>query len=443
MPLSTATLERFTVREHSAQLFAEAQTLMPGGVNSPVRAFGSVGGGTPVVVKRAEGAYLYDEDGLSYIDMIGGWGPAILGHANPQVVAAVQEAAKAGMGFGCPTAVENELAKMVLAAVPSMEMLRFVNSGTEAAMSAIRLARAHTGRSRIIKFSGCYHGHADFLLVSAGSGVATFGLPNSSGVTAENVKDTLTADFNRLESVEALFKVHGDKIAAVVVEPIAGNMGCIPPEAGFLEGLRRLCDEHGAMLVFDEVMTGFRVAYGGAQQRYGVKPDITVLGKIVGGGMPVGAYGASKAIMSVVAPLGSMYQAGTLSGHPLGMAAGLATLRQLQAPEVYPQLEAQTKALVDGLRQQCQALELPHTLTQVGAMFSLFFNAGPIQAYEDVQKGHKGAFLAFFWEALRQGVYWPPSAYEACFTSLCHTPEVVEELLQRLKPALQAAKQAM
>lgn len=423
-------------RPASDACFSKAQKLMPGGVNSPVRAFGSVGGGTPVIVDRAEGPYLYDIDGKRYVDFIASWGPAILGHAHPQVIEAVQQVATKGLSFGCPTEHENRLAELVIEAVPSIEMVRFVSSGTEAAMSAIRLARAYTGRRKIIKFAGCYHGHADFLLVQAGSGASTLGIPNSAGVTAATTQDTLTATYNDLASVEKLMKEHGDDIAAIAVEPVAGNMNCILPQPGFLEGLRSLCDQYGAALLFDEVMTGFRVAYGGAQAHYNVSPDITCLGKIVGGGMPVGAYGGKKAIMEQVAPLGPMYQAGTLSGNPLGMVAGAVTLELLKQPGTYETLSQNTAYFTQGLSRLFSEKGLPFSVTQIGAMFGLFFTAEPVYNIEGVHASDKAAFQRFFWGLLEHGVYWPPSAYEACFTTTRHSQSVLNEALNASEKAL-------
>ena len=429
-----------TQRPQSDAIFSTAQRLMPGGVNSPVRAFKSVGGGTPLVVDRAEGAYLFDADGNRYIDTIMSWGPGIVGHAHPKVVEAVQKAAVKGLSFGCPTAVENELAELVTDRVPSIEKVRFVNSGTEAAMSAIRLARAATGRQKIIKFAGCYHGHADFLLVKAGSGAMTLGQPDSAGVTPANTADTLTATYNDLASVKSLFSTFPGEIAAIAVEPVAGNMGCILPQAGFLEGLRSLCDTHGALLLFDEVMTGFRVARGGAQDHYGVMPDVTMLGKVVGGGMPVGAYGGKADLMGHVAPEGPMYQAGTLSGHPLGMVAGAETLRLLDEPGTYEWLDAQTRKLAHGLSAVMTEAGVPNCTTQVGAMFSVFLTVGPVNRLADVDACDKELFQQFFWAMLERGVYLAPSPYEAAFTSLAHTDAVIEEFLAAAVESLAVIK---
>ena len=422
-------------RTQSEAAFKEAQTLMPGGVNSPVRAFKSVGG-NPVFLQKANGAYVWDIDGNKYIDYVGTWGPAILGHAQPDVIEAVQKAAVLGTSFGAPTLMENQLAQLVIKMIPSIEKIRFVNSGTEAVMSAIRLARAYTRRDKIIKFVGCYHGHADFLLVKAGSGASTLSIPDSAGVPASTASQTLNADFNDLDSVEKLFKEYPDEIAGLLIEPVAGNMGCVPPEPGFLEGLRKLCDEYKSCLIFDEVMTGFRVARGGAQELYNVMPDITCLGKIIGGGLPVGAYGGKKEIMACVAPEGSMYQAGTLSGNPLAMAAGFETLSQLNAPGVYEQLEARTKQLANGLLQICHEQNIPAYGTQVGSMTTLFFVEGPVKKFEDVSGFDKNLFNKFFWGMLDNGVYLAPSQYESAFVSLAHTEADIDKTLFAAKSVL-------
>ncbi len=420
------------VRTQSQHLFEKAQTLMPGGVNSPVRAFRSVGG-TPLFIDHAEGAYVWDADGNRYIDYVGSWGPMITGHAHPNVVERVRQLATKGLSFGAPTALENELAELVIHAVPSIEMVRFVNSGTEAVMSAIRLARAITGREKIIKFAGCYHGHVDALLVKAGSGASTLGIPDSPGVPQGLASNTLLAEFNDLETVSQHFELHRSGIAAILVEPVAGNMGCIPPEPGFLEGLRKLATDNGALLVFDEVMTGFRVAYGGAQERYQVMPDITTLGKIVGGGMPVGAYGASKAIMQHVAPAGPMYQAGTLSGNPLAMGAGIETLKLLQRPGTYEALEERTRQLITGLLNVAASKNLPAQGTQVGSMFTLFFSEQPVRNYNDVLQCNKVRFNSYFHGMLERGVYLAPSAFEAGFVSTAHTTQDIEATLEAFR----------
>ncbi|MDZ8033282.1 MAG: glutamate-1-semialdehyde 2,1-aminomutase [Nostoc sp. DedQUE08] len=412
----------------SQEVFAAAQNLMPGGVSSPVRAFKSVGG-QPIVFDRVKGAYIWDVDGNKYIDYVGTWGPAICGHAHPEVIAALHEALEKGTSFGAPSVLENVLAEMVIDAVPSIEMVRFVNSGTEACMGVLRLMRAFTNRDKIIKFEGCYHGHADTFLVKAGSGVATLGLPDSPGVPKAATSSTLTAPFNDLEAVKALFEENRDEIAGVILEPVVGNAGFIAPDAGFLEGLRELTHEYGALLVFDEVMTGFRIAYGGAQEKFGVTPDLTTLGKVIGGGLPVGAYGGRRDIMSMVAPAGPVYQAGTLSGNPLAMTAGIKTLELLQKPGTYESLERITKKLADGLLQI--AKETGHAACggQISAMFGLFFTAGPVHNYEDAKKSDTAKFGRFHRGMLERGVYLAPSQFEAGFTSFAHTEEDIEQTL--------------
>ncbi|MEH1941771.1 MAG: glutamate-1-semialdehyde 2,1-aminomutase [Nostoc sp.] len=412
----------------SQEIFAAAQNLMPGGVSSPVRAFKSVGG-QPIVFDRVKGAYIWDVDGNQYIDYVGTWGPAICGHAHPEVIAALHEALEKGTSFGAPSVLENVLAEMVIDAVPSIEMVRFVNSGTEACMGVLRLMRAFTNREKIIKFEGCYHGHADAFLVKAGSGVATLGLPDSPGVPKLATSTTLTAPFNDLEAVKALFEENRDEIAGVILEPVVGNAGFIAPDAGFLEGLRELTHEYGALLVFDEVMTGFRIAYGGAQEKFGVTPDLTTLGKVIGGGLPVGAYGGRRDIMSMVAPAGPVYQAGTLSGNPLAMTAGIKTLELLQKPGTYEYLDRITKKLGDGLLQI--AKEAGHAACggQISAMFGLFFTSVPVHNYEDAKKSDTAKFGRFHRGMLERGVYLAPSQFEAGFTSFAHTEEDIEQTL--------------
>lgn len=405
----------------SQQLFARAQETIPGGVNSPVRAFKHVGG-TPVFIDRADGAYIYDVDGKQYIDYVGSWGPMVLGHNHPAIREAVIAAAHKGLSFGAPCPAEIDMAELVKRLVPSMEMVRMVSSGTEATMSAIRLARGYTGRNTIVKFEGCYHGHADSLLVKAGSGALTLGVPNSPGVPADFAKYTLTCEFNNLDQLRALFAEHGADIACIIVEPVAGNMNCIPPNAGFLQGLRDVCDQYGAVLIFDEVMTGFRVALGGAQAYYNITPDLTTLGKIIGGGMPVGAFGGKKEIMHHIAPLGPVYQAGTLSGNPIAMAAGLAALSQISQPGVYEALTAKTTQLLDGLKAAANAAGIALTTNQVGGMFGIFFTEQDVvSSYAQATQCNIDAFKRFFHLMLDEGVYLAPSAYEAGFLSLAHT----------------------
>lgn len=412
----------------SEEIFAAAQKLMPGGVSSPVRAFKSVGG-QPIVFDRVKGAYIWDVDGNQYIDYVGTWGPAICGHAHPDVINALHEALEKGTSFGAPSLLENVLAEMVIDAVPSIEMVRFVNSGTEACMAVLRLMRAFTQRDKIIKFEGCYHGHADMFLVKAGSGVATLGLPDSPGVPKSATSNTLTAPYNDLEAVKALFEENPDEIAGVILEPVVGNAGFIPPDAGFLEGLRLITQEHGALLVFDEVMTGFRIAYGGAQERFDIKPDLTTLGKIIGGGLPVGAYGGRQDIMSMVAPAGPVYQAGTLSGNPLAMTAGIKTLELLQKPGTYEYLDRITQKLADGMLQIAQETGHAACGGQISGMFGFFFTEGPVHNYEDAKKCDLVKFSRFHRGMLERGVYLAPSQFEAGFTSFAHTEADIDRTL--------------
>ena len=405
----------------SEQLFEAAQKHIPGGVNSPVRAFKGVGG-TPVFVKRAEGAYIFDEDDKQYIDYIGSWGPMLFGHNYPPVIDAVRDALNHGISFGAPTAIETEMADKICELVPSMEMVRMTSSGTEATMSAIRLARGYTGRDKIVKFEGCYHGHSDSLLVKAGSGALTLGEPNSPGVPAALAEHTITLQFNDLESVKQAFAEVGKEIACIIVEPVAGNMNCIPPVEGFLEGLRAICDEYETVLIFDEVMSGFRVARGGAQELYGVTPDLTTLGKIIGGGMPVGAFGGKLEIMHQIAPLGPVYQAGTLSGNPLAMRAGLAMLTAMEREGLYEELSAKTEYLTEGLKAVAAKNGISVTTTAVGGMFGLFFtDSETITGFSDATACDVDAFGKFFHHMLDEGVYLAPSAYEAGFLSAAHT----------------------
>ncbi len=419
----------------SAQLFQQAQKTIPGGVNSPVRAFKSVGG-TPVFIDSANGAYLYDVDGKKYIDYIGSWGPMLLGHNHPSIREAVIKAAEKGLSFGAPCPAEITMAETICELVPSMEMVRMVSSGTEATMSAIRLARGFTGRNSILKFEGCYHGHADSLLVKAGSGALTLGVPNSPGVPADFAKYTLTAEFNNLEQVKQIFAEQGADLACIIVEPVAGNMNCIPPAPGFLEGLRALCDQYGAVLIFDEVMTGFRVALGGAQAYYNIKPDLTTLGKIIGGGMPVGAFGGRRDIMQHIAPLGGVYQAGTLSGNPIAMAAGLAALTEIRKPGVYDVLTAKTTQLIEGLAAAAKEVGVPLATTQVGGMFGVFFSKeANITNYQQATQCDIAAFKRFFHLMLDQGVYLAPSAYEAGFLSIAHSDDDLAYTIAAAKKA--------
>ncbi|HEU5438621.1 MAG TPA: glutamate-1-semialdehyde 2,1-aminomutase [Ktedonobacterales bacterium] len=410
--------------DRSDALFARAKQLIPGGVNSPVRAFNAVGG-TPRFIARGEGPYLFDVDGNRYIDYVLSWGPLIFGHADPRVVAAVSRAAESGTSFGAPTEAEVRLAELVIAALPSMDLVRFVNSGTEATMSALRLARAYTGRTKILKFAGGYHGHADMLLVAAGSGALTLGTPNSPGVPEAAVAETLVAPYNDLAAVHQLFGQFPDQIAAVIVEPVAGNMGCVPPVAEFLPGLRQLTQAHGTLLIFDEVMTGFRVAYGGAQALYGISPDLTCLGKIVGGGLPAAAYGGRREIMEMVAPAGPVYQAGTLSGNPLAMCAGIAQLEALQEPGTYERLEQLGATLAEGLGAAARAVGVPLYQTRVGSMFGAFFTPGPVTDESTAKQSDIKAFATFFHAMLERGVYLAPSQFEAGFLSLAHTDDAI------------------
>ncbi len=425
-------------RDRSAALFRRAQQVTPGGVNSPVRAFRGVGG-EPFFVERAAGARLWDADGNEYIDYVLSWGPLILGHAHPAVIAAVCDAAGRGTSYGAPTAGEVELAELVREFFPSMERLRFVSSGTEATMSAVRLARGFTGRDMILKFEGNYHGHGDSFLVKAGSGVATLGLPNSPGVPAELSKLTLTAPFNDLGAVEEVFRAFPGQIACVIVEPVVGNAGFLPPDDDFLPGLRRITEADGSLLIFDEVMTGFRVAPGGAQERFNVRPDLTTLGKVIGAGLPVGAYGGRRDVMDQIAPLGPVYQAGTLSGNPLAMAAGLAQLRILRDENPYPELERKTQRLVAGLLAGAAELGVPMVGGSLGSMWGVFLAAGPVRSFDDARRSDVALFQRFYHGVLRRGVFFAPSAFEAGFMSTAHTDQDVDETIHRAREALREA----
>jgi len=417
----------------SEDLYARAQHRIPGGVNSPVRAFNGVGG-TPVFFHQGKGAYLFDEDKKRYIDYVGSWGPMILGHSHPDVLDAVREQLDLGLSFGAPTEVEITMAEKVCELVPSMDMVRMVNSGTEATMSAIRLARGYTGRDKIVKFEGCYHGHSDSLLVKAGSGALTLGVPNSPGVPADLAQHTLTLQYNDIEEVKQCFAELGDQIACIIVEPIAGNMNCVPPVTGFLETLREVCDESGAVLIFDEVMTGFRVALGGAQERFSITPDLTTLGKIIGAGMPVGAFGGKREIMSHISPLGPVYQAGTLSGNPVAMVAGLAVLNKISEPGFHQTLGEKANHLVSGLKAAADEVGIPFCVVNEGGMFGFFFtDAEKVTRFADVQKCDVERFGAFFHHMLEEGVYFAPAAFEAGFISQAHTEEDIDFTIEAAK----------
>ena len=421
--------------KQSEALFQRAQEIIPGGVNSPVRAFRGVGG-TPPFIEQGQGSRVFDADNLQYIDCVGSWGPMILGHGHRYVVEAVKRAATRGFSFGAPTVGEVELAEMIIAAMPSIEMLRLVNSGTEATMSALRLARGATGRKKILKFDGGYHGHVDSLLVKAGSGGATFNVPDSAGVPEEVTKLTVSVAYNHLDAVTHAMDEHGDDIAAIIVEPVAGNMGCVPPAEGFLQGLRQICDERGALLIFDEVMTGFRVSYGGAQTLYGIKPDITTLGKIIGGGMPIGAYGGSRKLMEHISPLGPVYQAGTLSGNPIAVAAGKSTLGVLKNSSIYRDLEERSAEFEHGVRRSAEKHSVPITFNRVGSMWTIFFTEGPVTDYESANRSNRDKFARFFHVMLAEGVYLPPSQMEAAFFSAAHAKKDILQLIERADRAL-------
>lgn len=421
-------------RKRSDELFTEARRYIPGGVDSPVRAFKTVGG-NPLFIQRGNGSRVWDEDGNEFIDYVCSWGPLILGHAHPNIVQALKQAAERGTSFGAPTALETRLAGMICEALPSVDMVRFVSSGTEAAMSAVRLARGFTGRDKLVKFAGCYHGHSDGLLVRAGSGVATLGLPDSPGVPAGYTQSTLVAPYNDLDAVESLFEHHPD-IAAVIVEPVAANMGVVLPQSGFLEGLRGLTRSSGALLIFDEVITGFRVAYGGVQGLYGVTPDLTCLGKVIGGGLPVGAYGGRTDVMQMMAPEGPVYQAGTLSGNPLAMTAGIETLKVLRQGDVYAELERKAARLEQGMANAVSKAGAPVCISRVGSLLTAFFTAGPVVDYESAKSADTERFGEFFRNLLERGVYWPPSQFEAAFVSLAHSDDDIETTIEAMNQAL-------
>ncbi len=426
---------------NSDKLWQRAQVFLPGGVNSPVRAWRSVGG-TPLFIEKAKGAKIYDVDGHEYIDYVCSWGPLIVGHAHPEVVEAIKTTAEKGTSFGAPTALEVELAELVVQGFPSIEKVRMVNSGTEATMSAVRLARAYTGRDKVVKFDGCYHGHADSFLVKAGSGLATLGIPASPGVPADLTKHTISLPYNDLKAVEETFASIGNEIACVIVEPVAGNMGVVLPEEGFLEGLRKITKQYNSLLIFDEVITGFRVSLGGAQAYYGIEPDLTCLGKIIGGGLPVGAYGGKKEIMTCIAPEGQVYQAGTLSGNPLAMAAGVATIRILQRPGVYEALEEKTKKLTAGIKQAAEEAGINLQINQIGSMFSLFFEPEvPVKDYASVLKTNADMFVKYFYGMLKRGIYLAPSAYEASFVSLAHSDEDIEKTIESARETFKEIKE--
>ncbi len=425
--------------EKSRELFAAAKKYIPGGVNSPVRAFGSLGG-EPLFLERGEGSRVFDADGNSYIDYVGSYGPLILGHAHPRIVEVIKETAAKGTSFGAPTRLETELARLICEALPQIEVVRMVNSGTEAVMSAVRLARGFTKRQKIVKFAGCYHGHADSFLIKAGSGVSTLSLPDSPGVTPGTAADTIALPYNDLEAVKETFARVGDEVAAVILEPVAGNMGLVLPKPGFLEGLREITDTYGALLIFDEVMTGFRVAYGGAQEHFGIKPDLTTLGKVIGGGLPVGAYGGRRDIMEQMAPGGPIYQAGTLSGNPLAMAVGIETLNIIKEPGVFATLTENSRTLSEGIRGAGARQGVCVQSSSIGSMFGMYLNAGEVHDYDSAASSDQEGFKTFFWTLLKQGVYVAPSQFEAGFMSLAHSQKDIEDTLYAVEEAFAALK---
>ncbi|UMZ73211.1 Glutamate-1-semialdehyde 2,1-aminomutase [Natranaerofaba carboxydovora] len=423
--------------ERSRNMFEEAKKMIPGGVNSPARAFSSVGR-PPLFLKKGEGSKVVCEDGNEFIDYVASYGPLILGHSHPRIVEALKKQVEEGTGFGSPTELENEMAELVIGAVPSIEVVRMVNSGTEATMSALRLARGYTGRNKIVKLTGCYHGHSDSLLIKAGSGVTTLGLPDSPGVPVSVAENTITAPYNDLETMKKIFEEHGDDIAGVILEPVAGNIGVIPPKEGYLEGMRDLTTDYGSLLIFDEVMTGFRVAYGGAQERYGVTPDLTCLGKVIGGGLPVGAYGGKKEIMEMIAPAGSIYQAGTLSGNPIAMTAGVETLKILKEEGTYDKLEEKSQKLEKGLREVAEETDAPVFMTRVGTMLGMYFTRDEVYDFESASKADDSLFSKYFNKMLEEGIYLAPSQYEAMFMSLVHSDQDIDKTIEAAKKAFQS-----
>ncbi len=422
----------------SQELFAQAKEVIPGGVNSPVRAFSSIKDMGPLFMEKGEGALIYDADGNNYVDYVASWGPLILGHRHPEVVEALAKCLEKGTSFGTPTELETQLANEITQAVPSMDMVRLVNSGTEATMSALRLARGYTGRNKIVKFEGCYHGHADFLLIKAGSGALTTGVPTSPGVPETTAENTINAPFNDIEACRRIFEQEGPNIAAVIVEPVAGNMGVVPPAPGFLEGLRKITLQYGTVLIFDEVMTGFRVSYGGAQSLYGIDPDLTCLGKIIGGGLPVGAYGGKKSIMEYISPVGPVYQAGTLAGNPLAVTAGLATLRILKRKGIYQELEAKAAQLARGLEEAAREADFPATVNRVGSMVCSYFTRGPVHNFDTACSSNTEAFSDYYKAMLQQGIYLAPSQFESVFVSLAHTQKHIEKTIDAAKNTLKS-----